>query len=121
MMYYRIIKKVDEINESSYERTQADGTVETVRKLQVSGVIPGQRERVLCELPLDAAPSTDIMERWELEESWVVISANSMRAIGFARNSARAGENAVGTLVIFQATRDPRGDGRGAQGASGGA
>ena len=60
------------------------------------------RERVLCELPLDAAPKTDLLDRWEMEESWVVVSADGMRALGFTRASVRAGEKAVGALVIFQ-------------------
>lgn len=104
MAYYNIMTKVEEVNESSYERTLADGKVETVHKIQFSGVIPGQRERVLCEIPLEEAPSTDTMDRWELEESWVVISADSMRALGFERSNARAGEKAVGALVVFQAS-----------------
>jgi hypothetical protein len=37
-----------------------------------------------------------------MEESWVVVSANGMRALGFERSNVRAGEKAVGALVIFQ-------------------
>ena len=39
-----------------------------------------------------------------MEETWLVVSANTMRALGFTRSNARPGEKAVGALVIFQAT-----------------
>ena len=59
---------------------------------------------MLCEMPLDVSPKTDILEQWEMEETWLVVSANTMRALGFTRSNARPGEKAVGALVIFQAT-----------------
>jgi hypothetical protein len=99
-MYFTIIGKVEEIDESSYT---AQSTGEVVRKVQLSLVVPSMRERVLCELPLEASPKPDILERWELEESWLVVSADAMRALAFARTNVRAGEKAVGSLVIFQA------------------
>ncbi len=99
MAYFEITAKVEEVNESSYTQ-QATG--EIITKVQLSLVVPSMRERVLCELPLEAAPKTDQLDRWEMEESWVVVSADSMRALGFTRNSVRAGEKAVGALVIFQ-------------------
>jgi hypothetical protein len=101
MSYFQITAKVEEVNESSYTR-QATG--EVVSKIQLSLVVPTMRERVLCELPLEAAPKTDILDRWEMEESWVTVSADGIRAIGFARSNARAGEKAVGALVVFQAS-----------------
>lgn len=100
MSYFQITAKVEEVNESSYT-IQATG--EIVTKVQLSLVVPSMRERVLCELPLDKAPKTDLLERWELEESWVVVSADGMRALAFERSNARAGEKPVGALVIFQA------------------
>ena len=56
------------------------------------------------ELPLDVAPKTDQLEKWELEESWVVVSADGMRALAFQRSNVRAGEKPVGALVVFQAS-----------------
>lgn len=100
MSYFQITAKVEEVNESSYT-VQATG--EIVTKVQLSLVVPSMRERVLCELPLDKAPKTDLLERWELEENWVVVSADGMRALAFERSNARAGEKPVGALVIFQA------------------
>jgi hypothetical protein len=101
MSYFQIMAKVEEVNESSYTR---QGTGEVVSKIQLSLVVPTMRERVLCELPLEAAPKTDVLDRWEMEESWVTVTAEGIRAIGFARSNARAGEKAVGALVVFQAT-----------------
>jgi hypothetical protein len=101
MAYFQITAKVEEVDESSYT-VQATG--EVVTRVQLSLVVPGMRERVLCEMPLEAAPTPDTLSRWELEEAWVVASAESMRALGFQRTNARAGERAVGALVIFQAS-----------------
>jgi len=101
MAYFEITAKVEEVNESSYTQ-QATG--EIIAKIQLSLVVPTMRERVLCELPLEVAPKTDILDRWEMEESWVTVSADGIRAIGFARSNVRAGERAVGALVVFQAT-----------------
>ncbi len=101
MAYFQITAKVESVDESSYTR---QGTGEVVSKIQLSLVVPTMRERVLCELPLEAAPKTDILDRWEMEESWVTVSADGIRAIGFARSNARAGEKAVGALVVFQAS-----------------
>jgi hypothetical protein len=60
------------------------------------------RDRVLCELPLEKAPTPDTLDKWEMEESWVVVSAEGMRALAFERSNARAGEKSVGALVVFQ-------------------
>jgi hypothetical protein len=77
---------------------------EVVTKIQLTLNVPGMQDRVLCEMPLDVAPKPDILEQWEMEESWLVVSANTMRALGFTRSNVRPGEKPVGALVIFQAT-----------------
>src|SRR6185437_12954899 len=100
MSYIQITAKCEEANESSYT---VQSTGEVVSKVQLSLVVPGMRERVLCELPLDKAPKPDILDHWELEESWLVVSADGMRALAFERSNARAGEKPVGALVVFQA------------------
>jgi hypothetical protein len=99
MQYFQITAKCEEVNESSYTN---QSTGEVVSKIQLSLVVPSMRERVLCELPLDKAPKPDILDRWELEESWLVVSADGMRALAFERSNARAGEKPVGALVVFQ-------------------
>ncbi len=100
MSYFQITAKVEEVNESSYT---VQSTGEVVSKVQLSLVVPTLRERVLVEMAQADAPKTDTLDRWEMDESWVTVSADGMRAIGFARSNARAGEKAVGALVVFQA------------------
>src|SRR5271166_766505 len=100
MQYFEITAKVEEINESSYT---LKSTGEVVTKVQLSLVVPGMRDRVLCELPLEKAPKPEMLERWELDESWVVVSAEGMRALAFERSNARVGEKPVGALLVFQA------------------
>lgn len=102
--YFQIIGKCEETDDSSYTRTTADGKQETVSKIQLSLVIPGMQDRVRVELPLELAPSTDMLSQWELEESWLVVSATGMRALAFKRSNARAGEKEVGSFVVFAAT-----------------
>ncbi len=112
--YFQIIGKCEETDDSSYTRTTSDGKEEVVSKVQLSLVIPGMQDRVLVELPLELAPSTDLLSQWELEESWLVISATGMRSLAFKRSNARAGEKDVGSMVIFtgsaarEATPDER-------------
>src|SRR5689334_677829 len=90
-----------EVDESSYP---VQSTGEVVTKMQLTLNVARMTDRVLCEMPLDVAPKSDVMEQWEMEETWLVVSANTMRALGFTRSNARPGEKAVGALVIFQAT-----------------
>jgi hypothetical protein len=99
--YFQIIGKCEETDDSSYTRTTADGKQEIVSKVQLSLVIPGMQDRVRVELPLDLAPSTDLLSQWELDESWLVVGATSMRALAFKRTNARPGEKEVGSLVVF--------------------
>ena len=101
MANFQITGKVEEVDESSYTNKS---TGEVVSKIQLSLVIPAMRDRVRCELPLEAAPKADLLSRWELEESWVVVTAEAMRALAFERSNARPGEKPVGALVVFQAT-----------------
>src|SRR5690348_4010188 len=100
MNYFEITAKCEEVNESSYT---IQSTGEVVTKIQLSLVVPSMRDRVLCEIPLEKAPTTDQLSTWELDESWLVVSAEGMRALAVERSSARAGETPVGALVVFQA------------------
>ncbi|HEV8193337.1 MAG TPA: hypothetical protein VGP82_17885 [Ktedonobacterales bacterium] len=100
MAYFQITAKCEEVDESSYTN---QSTGEIVTKIQRSLVVPSMRERVLCELPVEVAPKPNILERWEFEECWLVVSAAGMRALAFTRSNVRAGEKAVGSMVIFLA------------------
>jgi hypothetical protein len=101
MSYFEITAKCEEVNESSYT---IQSTGEVVTKVQLSLVVPSMRDRVLCEIPVEQAPTPDQLSTWELEESWLVVSADGMRALAFERSNARAGEKSVGALVVFQAS-----------------
>ena len=99
-----LVTKVEEVSEQSFERLREDGTRETVTKVQFSLVVPGMQDRLLAEMPQEQAPKPDTLERWELEEAWVVVGADRLRAIGFKRANARPGEKEAGALVVFQAS-----------------
>lgn len=101
MSYFEITAKCEEVNESSYT---IQSTGEVVTKVQLSLVVPSMRDRVLCEISVEQAPTPDQLSTWELEESWLVVSADGMRALAFERSNARAGEKSVGALVVFQAS-----------------
>lgn len=100
MQYFEIAAKCEEVDENSYT---IESTGEVVTKIQLSLVVPTMRDRVLCEIPQNQAPSTDQLSKWELDESWLIVSAEGMRALAFERSNARAGEKPVGALVTFQA------------------
>jgi hypothetical protein len=59
MANFVIIGKAEQVDESSYT---VQSTGEVVTKIQLSLVVPGMTERVLCEMPLDVAPKADILE-----------------------------------------------------------
>jgi hypothetical protein len=101
MANFVITGKAEQVDESSYT---VQSTGEVVTKMQLTLNVPGMTDRVLCEMALDVSPKAETLEKWELDETWVVVSANTMRALGFTRSNARPGEKAVGALVIFQTT-----------------
>jgi len=111
MQYIQVTGKVEQWDDSSYTNQK---TGEVVEKRQLSLVIPGMRDRLLVEFPRANAPKDETLDKWELEESWVVVGADGMRALGFTRSNARAGERATGALVIFQGieAREVTGDER---------
>jgi hypothetical protein len=98
--YFEITAKCEEVNESSYTN---QSTGEVITKIQLSLVVPSMRDRVLCELPIDKAPKPELLDKWELEETWLVVSAEGMRALALQRNNVRAGQKPVAALVVFQA------------------
>jgi hypothetical protein len=67
MGYFEITGKVEEVDESSYTRKGADGTEEMVSKVQLALVVPGMQDRVRCELPLELAPKSETLEKWEMD------------------------------------------------------
>jgi hypothetical protein len=103
LSYFTILDKCEETDDSSYTRIR-DGKEEIVSRIQLSLVVPGMQDRVRVELPLELAPSTDLLAQWELEESWLLVSASSMRALSFRRTNPRPGEKELSAFVVFAAT-----------------
>src|SRR5580765_3089386 len=102
MAYLQITGKVEEVTESTFT---LPSTGEQRSRLQLTLSVPSMtRERVLCEFSLEDAPSMELLERWEMDEAWVIVSANSFRALGFTRKNPRPNEKEVGAMVIFQAS-----------------
>lgn len=111
MQYIQLTGKVEQWDDSSYTNQT---TGEVVEKRQLSLVIPGMRDRLLVEFTRDQSPTDDLLDKWELDESWVVVGADGLRALGFTRSNARAGERATGAMVVFQGVdaREVTGDER---------
>src|SRR5262245_3876982 len=101
MSFVSLTGKVEAYEESTYT---LQSTGEQRSKIQLTLSVPTMRDRVLCEFSIDDAPKLELLDRWELDESWVIVSANSFRAMGFNRKNPRANEKAIGAMVVFQAT-----------------
>lgn len=80
MQYFEITAKCEDVDENSYTN---QSTGEVVTKIQLSLVVPTMRDRLLCEIPLEKAPTPDQLSKWELDESWLVVSAEGMLALAF--------------------------------------
>jgi hypothetical protein len=101
MAFVTLTGKVEAYEESTYT---LQSTGEQRAKIQLTLSVPSMRDRVLCEFNIEDAPKFELLDRWELDESWVIVSANSFRAMGFNRKNPRANEKAIGAMVVFQAT-----------------
>jgi hypothetical protein len=100
MQYITILGRTSEVNDASYTDKRSG---EIVPRTELLLEIPGLRDKVRCELPQTASISQADLERWELEESWVVVEASGFRQMAFARSNARPGESAFGAMLAFQA------------------
>src|SRR5271166_3658309 len=84
-MYITLIGRVDEVNDSSYERTvnrgKADEHQETVPQFELQLSIPGMQDRLRVAMAADVAPTQAIMDKWEMEEQWVIVKAEAMRTL----------------------------------------
>jgi hypothetical protein len=79
MANFVITGKAEQTDESSYT---VQSTGEVVTKIQLTLNVPGMTDRVLCEMALDVSPKPDILEQWEMEETWLVVSANTIASTG---------------------------------------
>ena len=105
-MYFSIRGRTESIEDKSYQRTiQEKGKPdreETVTRYQLTLTVPGMTDLVKCDLTperVEGMPAMKVMEQWELDETWVVVSADAMRlAKGDTDGRAWA-------LVTFSATK----------------
>jgi hypothetical protein len=103
MQYINVLGRCEDVDEDEFESEDANGHKTVRKKWQFNLTLPTMRDRLLVEIAAENAPSTDQMQRWELEETWLMVGCSSLRALGFTRKKVRAGEKAAGALVIFQA------------------
>jgi hypothetical protein len=103
MQYINVLGRCEDVDEDEFETEGADGQNLVRKKWQFNLTLPTMRERLMVEIAAESAPAQDQMQRWELEESWLMVGCSSLRALGFTRKKVRAGEKAAGALVIFQA------------------
>ncbi|MBA3823706.1 MAG: hypothetical protein H0X24_07360 [Ktedonobacterales bacterium] len=86
--------KMSSVEDASYERIfTRDGqkVTETVQKWTVKVLQPGSTEPMQFELSTEVAPDTNTLDKWELDETWVVIEADQMRRlVGTNKDSGNA-------------------------------
>lgn len=73
---------VESFDDASFTRTiKRDGKEieETVQKFRLTLAIPGMQEQMQFDMTPEVAPDTKTQERWEMEETWVAVTADSMR------------------------------------------
>jgi len=94
MTFITVRGKRSSVEDASYERTSTrDGqkVTETVQKWTAKVMQPGSTEPMQFELSEGVAPDTNTLEKWELDETWVVIEADQMRRlVGTNKESGNA-------------------------------
>jgi hypothetical protein len=112
-MYFTILAKVDEVNDSSYERTvnqgKKDEHQETVQQFEIALSVPGMRDRVRVTFtPENLSVTQDKLDQWELEETWVMVKADSMRANAFDGSRGATALVSFNGVEVREATNDER-------------
>ena len=105
-MYFTIRGRAESAEDKSYQRTiQEKGKPdreETVMRYQLTLTVPGMTDLVKCDLTperVEGMPAVKVMEQWELDETWVVVTADAMR-LSKGETDGRAW-----ALVTFSATK----------------
>ena len=105
-MYFTIRGRAESVEDKSYQRTiQEKGKPdreETVTRYQLTLTVPGMTDLVKCDLSperIEGLPAMKAMEQWELDETWVVVSADAMR---LAKGDT---DGRSWALVTFSATK----------------
>jgi hypothetical protein len=119
-MYISILAKVEEVNDGSYPRPvknpdgtpvlNPDGTAkeELVAAIELSLVIPTMRDRIRVKLSPEVSPKQDILDRWELEETWVMVSSDSLRANAFTGAKGPTALVTFNAVEVREATQEER-------------
>lgn len=84
MSYVTLAAKLESYEENSFT---SSSTGKQRSKIQLTLSIPSMHDKVLCEFDLEHAPSSELLDRWELDESWLIVAANSFRAMGYTRRN----------------------------------
>ena len=103
MPYITARGRVDSIDDTSYEREiTKDGAKvkETVTKFQLILSIPGSSEPMRFDMTPEVAPPVAKADQWETDETWVVVTADSMRLMSGSAEGGRAW-----AMVTFTATK----------------
>ena len=92
-----ITGEAEQTDESSYT---AQATGELVTKIPLTLNIPGVTDWARCEMPLEVSPKPAVLEQRGMEQTWLVVLTNTMRALGFtgARRSRRKRSGGAGDL-----------------------
>jgi hypothetical protein len=103
MTYIQVKGKCSEIEDASYERTvtrKGQKSTEVVKKWTIKLLQPGSTEPMQFDVGEDIAPDSATLEKWELDETWVVVEADQMRRlVGSNEESGKAW-----AIVSFPAT-----------------
>ena len=102
MPYITARGRVDSIDDTSYEREiTKDGAKvkETVTKFQMILSIPGSSEPMRFDMTPEVAPPVAKADQWETDETWVVVTADSMRLMSGST------EGRAWAMVTFTATK----------------
>ena len=102
MPYITARGRVDSIDDTSYEREiTKDGAKvkETVTKFQMILSIPGSSEPMRFDMTPEVAPPSAKADQWETDETWVVVTADSMRLMSGATDGR------AWAMVTFTATK----------------
>jgi hypothetical protein len=104
MPYFTLRGRVESIEDTSYTRKAKKGTQEVeepVQRFQLTLTVPGMGEGVKCDLSperVEGLPTQAKMDQWELDETWVVVTADAMRTA-----QGKTEEGRVWVLVTFAA------------------
>jgi hypothetical protein len=100
-MYFTIFARVDSIEDASYDREvvrDRQRITETVQRFQFNLLVPGMKDEVRCVIDATNAPAQGEMDRWESDELWVRVAADTLRTLAGDKDGR------VWSITTFTAT-----------------